>query len=57
MPLPRARGWNKGGWNDMETMMIYMRKAGLDIQGATDCLDKVFNPEVRTDNLVSLYKA
>lgn len=42
-----------GGWNDMETMMIYMRKAGLDIKGSTNCLDKVFNPEVQTGNILS----
>lgn len=28
-----------GGWSDMKTMMVYMRKAGIDIKGATDCLD------------------
>ncbi|MES2767846.1 MAG: site-specific integrase, partial [Bdellovibrionota bacterium] len=28
-----------GGWKDMKTMMIYMRKAGIDIRGATSCLD------------------
>ncbi len=28
-----------GGWADMKTMMIYMRKAGIDIKGATSCLD------------------
>ena len=28
-----------GGWKDMKTMMIYVRKAGVDIKGATDCLD------------------
>lgn len=28
-----------GGWKDMDTMMIYMRKAGIDIQGATHVLD------------------
>lgn len=28
-----------GGWKDMDTMMIYMRKAGIDIKGATNCLD------------------
>ncbi len=28
-----------GGWKDLETMMIYARKAGVDIVGATDCLD------------------
>lgn len=28
-----------GGWKDMDTMMIYMRKAGIDIKGSTRCLD------------------
>lgn len=28
-----------GGWKDMDTMMIYMRKAGISIKGSTDVLD------------------
>jgi integrase len=28
-----------GGWKDMKTMMIYMRKAGINIKDATSCLD------------------
>lgn len=32
-----------GGWNDIKTMMIYMRKAGIDIRGITDCL-QLHNP-------------
>ncbi len=28
-----------GGWKDMKTMMIYIRKAGIDIRGATNVLD------------------
>lgn len=28
-----------GGWKDIETMMIYARKAGVDIKGSTDCLN------------------
>ena len=28
-----------GGWRDMDTMMIYMRKAGITIRGATSVLD------------------
>lgn len=28
-----------GGWKDMKTMMIYVRKAGVDIRGMSDCLD------------------
>lgn len=27
------------GWKDMDTMMIYMRKAGIDIKNATSVLD------------------
>lgn len=28
-----------GGWKDLETMMLYARKAGIDIRGATECLN------------------
>lgn len=28
-----------GGWKDMDTMMIYMRKAGIDIKNSTSVLD------------------
>jgi integrase len=28
-----------GGWKDIETMMIYARKAGVDIKGASACLN------------------
>lgn len=28
-----------GGWRSMETMMLYIRKAGIDIRGATERLD------------------
>jgi hypothetical protein len=28
-----------GGWKDMKTMMIYIRKAGVDIRGCTAKLD------------------
>ncbi len=45
-----------GGWKDMETMMIYMRKAGLDIKGATECLNSVHNPSaVLANNVVNLF--
>lgn len=32
-----------GGWRDLKTMMIYIRKAGIDIKGITDMLD-LHNP-------------
>jgi hypothetical protein len=28
-----------GGWRDLETMMIYARKAAVDIRGAIECLN------------------
>ncbi len=28
-----------GGWKDLDTMMIYARKAGVDIKGASACLN------------------
>lgn len=28
-----------GGWKDLKTMMVYMRKAGIDIKGITDVLN------------------
>lgn len=28
-----------GGWKELKTMQIYIRKAGVDIRGITDCLD------------------
>lgn len=30
-----------GGWKDMDTMMVYMRKAGIDIKDATSVLDNI----------------
>jgi integrase len=30
-----------GGWKDLKTMMIYLRKAGIDTEGATNCLDHI----------------
>ena len=28
-----------GGWKDLKTMQIYVRKAGVDVKGAADCLE------------------
>lgn len=33
-----VRVMKMGGWRDMKTMMMYMRMAGIDTRGATDCL-------------------
>lgn len=29
----------QGGWSDLKTMQIYVRKAGVDIKGSTDNLE------------------
>jgi len=42
-----------GGWNDLKTMMIYMRKAGIDIRGITDVLD-LHNPSRETAKVFSI---
>ena len=36
-----------GGWQNIKTMMIYIRKAGIDIRGVTDCL-LLHNPSIKT---------
>ncbi len=44
-----------GGWSDMKTMMIYMRKAGIDIKGATSCLDDMQTHGVREATVTKLH--
>ena len=41
--IPPAKVMMMGGWKEMKTMMIYMRKAGIDIKGITDDLN-LHNP-------------
>lgn len=43
-----------GGWKDIETMMIYARKAGVDIRGATDVLDLEPKEEPRGAKILHL---
>ena len=38
-----AKIMKMGSWNDLKTMMIYIRKAGIDIKGMTNSLD-LHNP-------------
>lgn len=40
-----------GGWKEMKTMQIYMRKAGVDIRGITDTLD-LHNPNFEEGGVV-----
>jgi integrase len=42
-----------GGWKNLKTMQIYMRKAGVSIKGITDVLD-LHDPVVRQANVINL---
>ncbi|MBL7556485.1 MAG: site-specific integrase [Bdellovibrionaceae bacterium] len=37
--VPPAKVMAMGGWSDLKTMMIYMRKAGISIRNSTSVLD------------------
>ena len=43
LPPKQGRGTHQGddhgGWKDLKTMQIYVRKADVEIKGATDCLN------------------
>lgn len=41
-----------GGWKDMDTMMIYMRKAGIDIRNATSVLDDMQTHGITTGKVM-----
>lgn len=45
--VPPVKVMKMGGWRDLKTMMIYVRKAGIDIRGVTDAFD-IHNPEVNS---------
>lgn len=42
-----------GGWKDMDTMMIYMRKAGINIKGSTSVLDDLQTHGVEAGKLLA----
>lgn len=46
-----------GGWKKSATMDIYLRLAGVDTKGATDCLEFMPNDITFGDNVVSLSDA
>ncbi len=56
MGVPKDQVMLMGGWKDEETMRIYIRKAGILIQGATEGLkfftqtDEAFNPDAKFNN-------
>ncbi len=37
--VPPSIVMSQGGWKDMDTIMIYMRKAGINIKNSTSVLD------------------
>lgn len=43
-----------GGWKDMKTMLIYMRKSGIDIRGSTDVLDGLHTHGVKSAEVIKL---
>jgi integrase len=57
--VAEAKVMKVGGWKDRETMMIYVRAAGIDEAGATEALD--FRPKVEelpecvNSNVVNLF--
>lgn len=57
--VPEIQVMKIGGWKDRETMMMYVRRAGIDEAGATEKLD--FRPRVQEvlpavgSNVVSLF--
>lgn len=43
-----------GGWKDLKTMQIYIRKAGVDIKGITNNLD-IHNPSFESAKILSFH--
>jgi integrase len=43
-----------GGWKDMDTMMIYMRKAGIDVKNSTEVLDGMTTHGIQTGEIISI---
>lgn len=51
--VPPSKVMAQGGWKDMDTMMIYMRKAGIDIKGSTSVLDDMQTHGVQSVQLLN----
>jgi integrase len=43
-----------GGWKDLKTMMIYARKAGVDIKGITSCLSGIHDPAAPMGKVIKM---
>lgn len=44
-----------GGWKRSSTMDIYLRLAGVDVKGATECLDFIPEAKEMGENVVQLF--
>jgi integrase len=53
--VPAALVMKIGGWKKSSTMDIYLRLAGVDTKGATDCLEFIPDEITFADNVVSLF--
>lgn len=57
--VPEVQVMKIGGWKDRETMMIYVRRAGIDEAGATERLDFTVEKKIPLEeigsNVVSLF--
>ncbi len=52
--VPPSQVMSMGGWKDMDTMMIYMRKAGIDIKNSTSVLDGLQTHGIQTAEIIEL---
>jgi integrase len=52
--VPPSQVMSMGGWKDMDTMMIYMRKAGINIRNSTSVLDGMTTHGVRDAGVIAL---
>lgn len=54
--VPPSQVMAMGDWKDMDTMMIYMRKAGINIKNSTSVLDGLETHGVQTAHIIKLNK-
>ncbi len=52
--VPPSKVMSMGGWKDMDTMMIYMRKAGINIKDSTSVLDGIHTHGIDASNVFAL---
>jgi hypothetical protein len=46
-----------GGWKKSSTMDIYLRLAGVETKGATECLEFIPTELNFADNVISIFKS